>query len=201
MKLKRIKPKYPSQRRWVREVPIHREDNYGRRYSNFREGSLEDTIREIIRKERDDWRTPYVMDYINEEQLELPESERKYEKVHWTPEEKTTIREALTWEDSKFRNGPYARRCQYVRVPSLKRTNKEWENFYRTFPWIAKEVALGNTRYCDGAKLKYIPLFKKILDEEWPEDLKMWTDKQYEELIRKGVINTYDAKIIKNLID
>ena len=187
--MKHIVPKYPSQRKWVREVPIHPEDNYGRRYSNFSEGSLEDIIRVAIRKERDEWRLPYTMDYINEEQWALPENERQYKRVYWAPEEKTTIREALTWEDSKFRNGPYARRCQRVRVPSLKRTNKEWENFYRTFPWLAKEVALGNTRFCDGAKLKYIPLFKRILDEEWPEDLKMWTEKEYDDLLRKGLLD------------
>ena len=83
----------------------------------------------------------------------------------------------------------------------MKRTDREWVNFYRTWPGIAEDVAIGEERFADGAKLKYIPLFKKILDEEWPEDLKMWTDEQYEELMRKGIIKSYDQVMIKNLID
>ena len=49
-------------------------------------------------------------------------------------------------------------------------------------------MAAGEERFVDGAKLKYIPLFKKILDEEWPEDLKMWTPEEYDKLIAEGKI-------------
>ena len=54
----------------------------------------------------------------------------------------------------------------------MKRSNKEWEKFYRLWPSVASEVAVGKRRFIDGAKLKYIPLFKKILDKEWPIDAK-----------------------------
>ena len=81
-----------------------------------------------------------------------------------------------------------ARKMTRGRVPSLKRNNKEWECFYRTFPGIAVDVAIGRERYCDGAKLKYIPLFKKILEKEWPEDLKRWTEEEYKKLKQGGYI-------------
>ena len=54
----------------------------------------------------------------------------------------------------------------------MKRSNKEWEKFYRLWPSVDCEVATGERRFIDGAKLKYIPLFKNILDEIWPIDAK-----------------------------
>lgn len=105
-----------------------------------------------------------------------------------------TIRQDLAEDDAKYRGTSLAKRCQRIRVPSMKRTNKEWENFYRTFPYIAAGVATGEDRFVDGAKLKYIPLFKKILDEEWPEDLKMWTEEQYDK-ITNNFIGYDKAKI------
>lgn len=188
--MKRIKPKYPSLRRWVREVPNHARDNYMRRYSNPRNGTLEDIVRKAIREERDSWRAPYILELVDDEQWNLPKSERRYRKVYWYPEEKTTIREALAEDDSKYRCTGLARRCRF-RVPSLKRSEREWVNFYRTFPWIAKGVAVGNERFADGAKLRYVSLFRRILDEEWPENLKMWTEEQYDELVRKGDVKPF----------
>ena len=63
--------------------------------------------------------------------------------------------------------GSYARKERYnwahkgngykrIRVPSLKRNNAEWARFYNEFPRIAAEVRLGNRRFINGAKLKYI---------------------------------------------
>jgi hypothetical protein len=198
--MKRIKPKYPSQRRWVREVPRHPKDNYGRRYRESRNGSLEDIVRNAIREARDDWRTPYWFVEAEDYAWDFPEDQKKYKKQHWTPEDQQSIRQKLEEDDAKYRSTSYARRFQRIRVPSLKRTVREWTNFYRTWPWLAKEVAVGEERFIDGAKLRYIPLFKQILDEEWPEDLKMWTDEQYEELIRKGKIKNYNSEILKRLI-
>lgn len=43
-----------------------------------------------------------------------------------------------------------------VRVPSMKRSKQEWSKFYNEFPDIAAEVRLGNRRFYNGAKLKYI---------------------------------------------
>lgn len=170
---KRILPK----RRVLGNIPKHPKDNYARRYS--RPGVLESRIREAIRKERDEWRRPY---YI----MELEDGRRR--KVYNTPDDNfPTIRERLAEPDANFRGTWTAKKFQ-PRVPSLKRSNREWVNFYRTFFRLAADVAIGTERFAGGAKLRYVSLFKKILDEEWPEDLKMWTEEQYEELIQKGLI-------------
>ena len=185
--MKKIKPKYrnsPYKSDWVKST----RDNPVRKYHNVHD-VLEDVVRDKIRKDRNEWRTPYYIDYIDEHQWELPEAERKEMRFYYEPGDIKTIRELLAMDDAKFRNTGYAKRFQRIRVPSLKRTDKEWENFYRTFPWLGAEVAVGNERFCDGAKLKYIPLFKKILDEEWPEDLKPWTEEEYDKLITEGKIN------------
>lgn len=165
---------------------------------------LENVVRKAIQKERDSWRTPYWIVEAEEYEYNVPDNQKKYKKQHWTEEDNTSIREVLAEDDSKYRSTWFALGLgglYRIRVPSLKRSDKEWINFYRTYPSIAKVVAIGEERFCNGAKLKYIPLFKKILDEEWPENLKMWTDEQYEDLMRKGVIEPYEQYIIKNLID
>ncbi len=211
--MKRINPNHnPNHRRcWCKYNEIKKQphrDNDVKRYNDeeYSYGRyvgykpLEDVIREAIREERDDWRTPYWIVEAEDYPWDFPDNQKKYKKYHWTPEDQQSIREALAEDDAKYRSTSLARRAMFVRVPSLKRSDKEWTNFYRTWPGIAKEVALGNERFADGAKLKYIPLFKQILDEEWPEDLKMWTDEQYEELIRKGMIKKYNSEILKRLI-
>lgn len=168
----------PKKRRILAGRPIHHKDNYARQYS--RPGALETMIREAIQKERDSWRRPYYT-------LELEDG--RHRKIYNTPEDNvSTIRERLQEPDANFRGTSVAQRFQRVRVPSLKRSNREWVNFYRTFPWLAVDVAIGKERFADGAKLRYIPLFKNLLDEEWPENLKMWTNEQYEELIQKGLV-------------
>ena len=83
------------------------------------------------------------------------------------PEETDNIHELLKLDDSKFDRNE---RCQWIRVPSMKRSNREWENFYRTFPSLGVSVATGKRRFIDGAKLKYIPLFDKILKKVWPNE-------------------------------
>jgi len=184
--MKKIKPKYRKSpyTNWVKST----RDNGVRKYHDVHD-ALEDVVRDKIRKDRDEWRTPYYIDYIDEHQWELPENERQEKRFYYEPGDIKTIRELLTMDDAKFRNTSYAKRCQRVRVPSLKRSDREWENFYRTFPWIGAEVAVGEVRFVDGAKMKYIPLFKKILDEEWPEDLKPWTEEEYDKLVAEGKIN------------
>ena len=180
--MKKIKPRLHNST-WV----LSTRDNGVRKYNNVRY-SLEDEVRNKIRNVRDYWRIPYFVEYIDEHQWELPESERKSERVYYDEDDMLTIREALAQDDAKYRGTSYAKRYQRIRVPSLKRSNKEWENFYRTFPYIGALVAAGEERFVDGAKLKYIPLFKKILDEEWPEGLKMWTPEEYDKLIAEGKI-------------
>jgi hypothetical protein len=177
--MKRIKPRYRKSN-WVKSI----RDNGVRKYHNVRY-DLEDTVRKAIRRERDEWRIPYYIDYINEEQCSLPKNERKEKRFYYEDGDKISIRDLLMEDDSKF-HSIYAPK---IRVPSLKRSNREWVNFYRTFPWIGADVAIGNERFCGGAKLRYIPLFKKILDEEWPEDLKPWTEEEYDKLIAEGKIN------------
>ena len=168
---------------WKKKYRVHKTDNDVRKYneSEFNHSkSLEDLLRAAIEKERDEWRTPYC----------IYEDVSGQQKKDFEP--CMTIRERLALDDAGFRHSDYKYAfCNWntrVRVPSLKRSNTEWENFYRTFPYIAIYVALGTERFCDGAKLKYIPLFKRILDEVWPEDLTRWTETQYEDLIRAGRI-------------
>ena len=204
--MKRVNPHHdPKHRSYSRWMKFHsrrktHKDNHIKRYMTVN-NRLEDVVRKAICQERDSWRTPYWIVEAEDYRYDVPDNQKKYKKQYWTPEDQQTIRQILAEDDAKYRNTSYARRMQGVRVPSMKRTNKEWENFYRTFPWLASKVAIGEERFCDGAKLKYIPLFKKILDEEWPENLKMWTPEQYEELMRNGTIKSYDQVIIKNLID
>ena len=211
--MKRINPNHNPNHRSERykyseiKKQPHR-DNDVKRYNDKEEYSygrwinskpLEDVIREAIREERDEWRIPYWIVEAEDYPWDFPEDQKKYKKQHWTPEDQQSIRQKLTEDDSKYRGTSLAKRQRFVRVPSLKRSEREWVNFYRTWPSIAKEVAIGNERFVDGAKLKYIPLFKQILDEEWPEDLKMWTDEQYENLIKNGKIKSRDSEILKKI--
>ena len=169
-------------------------DNSARKYSNSRYGALEDVVREAIRKARDEWRAPFRDEEVYDERWLEPGYVPRYERILLSPDDKLSIREALAMDDSKFRGTPVARRLQYIRVPSMKRSEREWVNFYRTFPLLAADVAIGEERFCDGARLRYVNLFKRILDEEWPEDLKMWTVEQYEDLIRRGLVPTSSWK-------
>ena len=130
---------------------------------------LEVKLKKTIKKEFESWNNPYYFDVINPQE---PSYKHEYKKIpDYDIEEGDypSIREMLTMDDSKFNR---SNRHQRIRVPSMKRSNKEWEKFYRLWPSIACEVATGKRRFIDGAKLKYIPLFKNILDEIWPIDAK-----------------------------
>lgn len=182
MKHKKQNLYHKLNRTWqIKQTP--QKDNNARRYDECDRKwckPLEDKLKAAIEKERDEWRKPYS----------VYEDKNGIQKDY---EPRQTIRERLALDDAGFRYSAwkyhFSNWCTRVRVPSLKRNNTEWENFYRTFPTIAIMVALGTERFCDGAKLKYIPLFKKILDEVWPEDLTRWTEVQYEDLLMKGKIN------------
>lgn len=163
---------------WKKKYRVHKTDNDVRKYNECEfnhSKSMEDLLKAAIEKERNQWRKPYS----------LYEDENGIQKDF---EPSQTIRERLEKDDAAFRNTSIAQRYTRIRVPSLKRNNTEWENFYRTFPHLAVDVALGKERFCDGAKLKYIPLFKRILNEIWPEDLQRWTETQYNDLVMKGRI-------------
>jgi len=175
---------------WIKYNKMNKQhfgDNDVKKYcdAEYDGKTLEDVIRKAIREERDYWMIPYRDVEAEEYPWDYPEEKKKYVREYFEPDDCCTIREALSEDDSKYRSTWMARRYQRIRVPSMKRTNKEWENFYRTFPRVAAEVATGKERFLDGAKLKYIPLFKRILDEEWPEDLKMWTEEQYDRMTNK----------------
>ena len=147
----------------------YRQDNYktryddidlkGRRNKTNHFGSieelvtLEELVRDAITKEFDRWKSITPEEYDKNSFCYM------------------TIRERLALDDSKFDRRS---KSTYPRVPSLKRSNKEWEKFYRIFTYYACEVAIGKTRFIDGAKVKYIPLFKKILDEVWPDNFEQF---------------------------
>ena len=160
-----------------------RRDNQVRRYHE--EVPLEDILRQSVRQARDEWRRPYFEEYADDN-WQLPDDQRKVRRVYVDPGDDPSVRDLLALDDSKFQHN---RRYTKIRVPSMKRTDREWTNFYRTFPWLACEVATGATRFCNGAKLKYLPLFGRILDEEWPEELDRWTEGQYDKMIVEGRIN------------
>ena len=131
--------------------------------------TLEDEIKKVIKEEFELWNNPYCLEVINPDS---PSYEHEYKKVadyDIQEGDYPSIREKLAMDDSKFDRND---RHQRIRVPSMKRSNKEWEKFYRLWPSVAREVAIGKRRFIDGAKLKYIPLFKNILDEIWPIDAK-----------------------------
>lgn len=170
----------PNHRKnWVWwEEKVSQKDNNVRKYDERDlkwSKPLEEQLQTAIEEERDKWRKPYS----------LYEDENGIQKDF---EPNQTIRERLEKDDAAFRNTSIAQRYTRIRVPSLNRNNTDWENFYRTFPHLAVDVALGKERFCDGAKLKYIPLFKIILDEVWPEDLTRWTETQYNDLLMRGRI-------------
>ena len=98
---------------------------------------------------------PWWLKLPVEEKLKAPDADFMYEGLH----------KALKPADAYC--GSYARRERYnwahkgngykrIRVPSMKRNNAEWAKFYNEFPRIAAEVRLGNRRFINGAKLKYI---------------------------------------------
>lgn len=133
------------------------------------ENTLEIDVKNAINKEFESWNKPFYCEVINPD-AEIWEQQYKHVPDYDIEEgDYPSIREKLAMEDSKFdRNDKHQR----IRVPSMKRSNKEWEKFYRLWPSVACEVAIGERRFIDGAKLKYIPLFKEILDKEWPIDAK-----------------------------
>lgn len=147
-----------------------RPDNFLTKYDdNDDVETLEDAIKKVIKKEFESWNNPHYVEVISPED---PCYEHEYKTIpDYDIEEGDypSIREMLAMDDSKFNRND---RHQRIRVPSMKRSNKEWEKFYRLWPSIACEVAIGERRFIDGAKLKYIPLFKNILDEIWPIDAK-----------------------------
>ena len=156
-------------------VRSFRPDNYLTKYDD-NDGvwwksnkTLESIVKESIEKEFKSWNNPFYCEPINPD-AESWKQEYKHVPIYDIEDgDFPSIREKLAQEDSKFeRNEAFQR----IRVPSMKRSNKEWEKFYRIWPSIACEVATGERRFIDGAKLKYIPLFKNILDEVWPVDAK-----------------------------
>ena len=143
------------------------DDKEGVKWNSLK--TLEEVIKMAIKKEFEEWNNPSYAEVIN------PNADyynQQYKMVPVYDIEKgdyPSIREMLAMDDSKFERND---RHQRIRVPSMKRSNKEWEKFYRLWPSIACEVAIGKRRFIDGAKLKYIPLFNNILDEVWPIDAK-----------------------------
>lgn len=90
------------------------------------------------------------------EKLKAPDSDFIYDGLHKSmmPTICCSGREAFrrVFKDAHKGNWIYWR----VRVPSLKRGKSTWQKFYNEFPTIAAEVKLGNRRFVNGAKLKYI---------------------------------------------
>ena len=123
-----------------------------RRFTPFYK-NLEEEVEKAIRRQKETYEQEMRDGLYDDEPAEYPY-------------QTDNISELLMLEDSKFDRD---NRCPWIRVPSMKRSNRTWEDFYRTFPSVAVDVAIGKERFIDGAKLKYIPLFDKILKKVWSE--------------------------------
>lgn len=91
-----------------------------------------------------------------EEKLKAPDSDFIYDGLHKSmmPAIACSGRDV---HREVFKHAHKGNWCYWkVRVPSLKRGKSTWEKFYNEFPDIAAEVRLGNRRFVNGAKLKYI---------------------------------------------
>lgn len=98
---------------------------------------------------------PWWLKLPIEEKLKAPDSDFMYDGLHKSmmPVIACSGRNA---ERSLFSGKHKGNGYKRIRVPSLKRNNAEWSKFYNEFPAIAAEVRLGNRRFVNGAKLKYI---------------------------------------------
>lgn len=98
---------------------------------------------------------PWWLELPVEEKLKAPDSDFTYDGLHKSLKPvivcsgRNAKRELFNWS---HKGNKYTK----IRVPSLKRSKAEWVKFYNKFPWIAAEVCLGNRRFVNGAKLKYI---------------------------------------------
>lgn len=144
-----------------------RKDNSGRQYEHdswnirnvMKTNTLESFLIKLVRQAREKWiNDPFQCD-DNFELLVDDSGNPIYDETIW---------DMLALEDSKFskQHGDGWR----IRVPKLVHSNREWDNFYRTFPYIAKGVMLGTERFNNGAKLKFTPMMEKILEKEWPKE-------------------------------
>lgn len=91
-----------------------------------------------------------------EEKLKAPDADFSYDGTHKAlmPALILAGSNEFKWRHFwKTHKGNWYRK---IRVPSLKRNKSEWQKFYNEFPDIAAEVRLGNRRFINGAKLKYI---------------------------------------------
>lgn len=112
----------------------------------------------------------WVIDsYKNEDGTIDPDlyEDEYYKFLTMSPSERAALPDSLfvgngTWNSrtnsyvkgkpSEHKGGRYTR----IRVPSLKRSRSTWQKFYNEFPKLAAEVRWGDTRFINGAKLKYI---------------------------------------------
>lgn len=98
---------------------------------------------------------PWWLKLPVEEKLKAPDSDFMYDGLH------KSMMPAIACGGRDARKGLYdwahkGNGYKRIRVPSLKRNKAEWTRFYNEFPRIAAEVRLGNRRFINGAKLKFI---------------------------------------------
>jgi len=163
---------------------LKRGDNYERLYDHdpkkdFKHdwygtgGTFEEFLTNAVRKAHQEW----VDDPISIDK-------------DWNPlfnNDGTPVLEETIWDRLELPDSKFCKRHHYywrIRVPKLNRSDREWLNFYVTFPFLAEDVIKGEERYCSGAKLKWIPLFTKILEKEWPKETQY---KLTSEQLQKGI--------------
>lgn len=146
--------------------PRDKRDNVATNYDSKNE--VEKEYIEFLKKMEDtlQW---LIEQYTNEDgtiDTDLYEDEY-YLFLTMTPKERLSVPDSkfigdgtwnsITWpyqkgKASAHKGGRYTK----IRVPSLKRGKSTWQKFYNEFPMLAAEVRWGNTRFINGAKLKYI---------------------------------------------
>ena len=91
-----------------------------------------------------------------EEKLKAPDSDFTANGMHKSMNPALIMPKAAVrdWYNREHKGSAFG--AFRVRVPSLKRSKREWCKFYNEFPKIAAEVRYGNRRFYNGAKCKYI---------------------------------------------
>ncbi len=152
--------------RWLPVAPWHF-DNNAHNY-DFKEKTEEEYQKALKRQEElirwyaevdegDDepGTKPWWLKLPIEEKLKAPDSDFMYDGLHKSMMP-VIIAVGEGAKNGLFNGNHKGSGYKRIRVPSLKRNKAEWTKFYNEFPRVAAEVRLGNRRFINGAKLKYI---------------------------------------------
>lgn len=170
--------KYPTYRlnqsmeeqgiRWMPVAPWHLDNNranydYANETEKAYQKALKDQNETIKWAEEtyglDDWGEDDFYTWLIkpvEEKLKAPDADFSYDGRHKALMPALAIAGSHESKKRHFQRTHKGNWYWKIRVPSIKRGKSEWVKFYNEFPDIAADVRLGNRRFVNGAKLKYI---------------------------------------------